>query len=207
MRYICDILWSDVRSCEQVEMHMGQNTVNDTRLVSLVPDLAASFWEMMEEFAAAGEPILSAQALQLARNDFGAYIRLLEDMAQGIGLPPGYVPQTTYWLAGTGNDGTDGVVLLGEGHLRHTLTLALQDVGGHIGYRIRPAARGHGYGTRLLALLLEKARQHSLSRVLLTCDSDNIASARVIERNGGQLVSEGLSSSIGKQVRRYWIEL
>ncbi len=83
----------------------------------------------------------------------------------------------------------------------------MEDVGGHIGYRIRPSERRKGYGTLILALTLAEARKLGLPRVLLTCDQDNIASARVIQANGGALASEGYSPQTQTLVSRYWIEL
>lgn len=55
--------------------------------------------------------------------------------------------------------------------------------------------------------MLEKARDHELARVLVTCDSDNIASARIIEKNGGKLHGQSVSVKSGKPVSQYWIEL
>jgi len=46
-----------------------------------------------------------------------------------------------------------------------------------------------------------------LARVRITCDDDNIASRRIIERNGGVLESRGWSDRGGTVIRRYWIEL
>jgi len=59
----------------------------------------------------------------------------------------------------------------------------------------------------LLALVLEKARQRFIGRVLVTCDKDNVASARVIQKNGGRLEDERVSRKTGKVKQRYWIDL
>lgn len=59
---------------------------------------------------------------------------------------------------------------------------------GHIGYSVVPWRRREGLATRGLALLLDDARAEGLRSVLLTTDPDNLASQRVIERNGGVLV-------------------
>ena len=61
----------------------------------------------------------------------------------------------------------------------------------------------------MLRLALGKARGLGLERVLITCDDDNAASARVIEKNSGKLqdiIENGVSDD--KVItRRYWIEL
>jgi predicted acetyltransferase len=96
---------------------------------------------------------------------------------------------------------------VGASRLRHALTPALEDIGGHIGYDIRPTERRKGYGTRLLALMLHKAKALGLARVFLTCDTENVASAKIIEKNGGVLASQSVSPRAGVLVSRYWIEL
>ena len=59
---------------------------------------------------------------------------------------------------------------------------------GHIGYSVVPWKRQRGYATRALQLLLPQARSEGLAYVELTSDADNIASQRVIEANGGELI-------------------
>ncbi len=59
---------------------------------------------------------------------------------------------------------------------------------GHIGYSVVPWKRNRGYATRALQLLLPKARNEGLAYVELITDADNIASQRVIEANGGELI-------------------
>jgi predicted acetyltransferase len=64
-----------------------------------------------------------------------------------------------------------------------------------------------GYGTQLLRLALPVLREHGIRRVRITCDEDNIGSAKIIEKNGGVLSGKQISSQSGKTVRQYWIEL
>ena len=59
---------------------------------------------------------------------------------------------------------------------------------GHIGYTVVPGKRGRGYATEGLRLLLVDARAEGLPYVELTTDPDNIASQKVITKNGGVLV-------------------
>lgn len=95
---------------------------------------------------------------------------------------------------------------------RRQLTEFLLNFGGNIGYSIRPADRGNGYATEMLGLLLEKCRESGAERVLISCDKDNIASARTIIKNGGILENEvkdtaGLVKSGAGIIQRYWITL
>ena len=79
------------------------------------------------------------------------------------------------------------------------------DRAGHIGYGIRPSARGRGIATWALHQMLNQARDRNMSRVLLVCAADNAASARTIERNGGVL--DEIRQTAHGPVRRYWIDL
>ena len=54
----------------------------------------------------------------------------------------------------------------------------------------------------MIALALDKCRELSLERVLMCCDSDNFASARTIEKNGGVL--ENVVDGGGAPIKRYW---
>ena len=63
---------------------------------------------------------------------------------------------------------------------------------GHIGYAVPAWKRGRGYATRALELLLPDARKEGLRWVELTADPDNLASQKVITRNGGVLVKRFL---------------
>ena len=143
----------------------------------------------------------SGHILARVNDDFAKYVRSLHNQEKGFDIPPGFVPQTTFWFV------HNGVHIVGEVRLRHRLTPGLELEGGHIGYWIRPSERRKGYGTRILALTLERAREMGLSRVLVTCSPDNIGSARIIEKNGGIKVTDGVSAETGEVTSRYWIDL
>ncbi len=97
--------------------------------------------------------------------------------------------------------------IVGMLDLRHKLIDSLLRTGGHIGYSIRPSERKKGYGTRQLMLALEKCRDIHLNRVLVTCDQENIASAKIIQRCGGMLENEVFDPSGNTVTQRYWIFL
>jgi predicted acetyltransferase len=112
----------------------------------------------------------------------------------------GIVPCTYRWI-------TEGSRYVGAIAFRHHLTPALLNSGGHIGYGVRPSARGRGVATWALREMCSSlAAGGGPDRVLLTCDDSNAASARTIERNGGQLEDVRLDGE-GQPFRRYWIEL
>ncbi|WP_427896510.1 GNAT family N-acetyltransferase [Kribbella sp. GL6] len=89
--------------------------------------------------------------------------------------------------------------------LRRTLNEKLLEGGGHIGYGVRPSARGRGVASWALAEVLGRARARGMDRVLVTCGDGNVASARTIERNGGVL--EDVRDTWLGRARRYWITL
>lgn len=175
--------------------------IEDLKLVRPSVHLQVAFLAMAEDFRLAGDDRFQGMH-DLLHNHFADFVRRLHRMAQGLDLKPGWVPQTTFWSITP-----RASIVIGMLQLRHQLTSALEKEGGHIGYSIVPSWRGQGYGTRQLALGLEKARVLGLDRVLITCDTDNIASARVIQKNGGQFEDEVISDYSGKLVSRYWIRL
>jgi predicted acetyltransferase len=101
----------------------------------------------------------------------------------------------------------DSDTFLGRLSIRHHLNPSLEQLGGHIGYEIRPSARGKGYGRLILQLGLDKARALGLTRALLTCDATNILSQRVIRANGGVLQDQISLPERPNPVMRWWIDL
>ena len=61
---------------------------------------------------------------------------------------------------------------------------------GHIGYAVVPWKQGRGYATDALHEVLREAKAEGLRYVDITTAPDNLASQRVIQRNGGVLVEE-----------------
>ncbi len=167
-------------------------------LIEPTETLHDAYFEFLNDFRAAGEKFPETSVTP--DEDFAGYVRWLQDQAKGIALKPGWVPSSTYWLV-------RGSRILGSCNLRHRLTEALRDFGGHIGYSVRPLERRKGYATLLLKLALEKARQLGISRALVTCDKNNAASVRVIQKNGGLMDSESYSAQAGRVTQRYWIDL
>ena len=120
--------------------------------------------------------------------DFDAYVQRVMDQKVAWG-----VPMSTLWYV-------DGDTYLGTVIIRHQLTPALTERGGHIGYHVAPRQRRRGYATVMLAEAIAYGREHlALRDILITCDEFNEGSRRVIEANGGVL------ESIRDGECRYWI--
>lgn len=79
---------------------------------------------------------------------------------------------------------------VGEIALRPFLNQYWFHASGHIGYKIRPSERHKGYGTIMLKMLLDKAREMCLTEVFLQCHPTNISSVRIILKNKGVLVEQ-----------------
>ena len=158
-----------------------------------------SFQNMADEFERQGEE--NAELYKASLQDFTKYVSMLKDYARGINLPDGWVPCHTYWLADDSNQ------VLGVVRIRTRLTSEyLESVGGNIGYDISPLFRRMGLGTQILKLALEKAKSLDFDKILVTCDHENIASRKIIEKNGGVFESEIVDKTTGNIVRRYWFD-
>jgi predicted acetyltransferase len=166
-------------------------------LVSPSRALEASYRGHVAEFVARGEHLIPFP-IKFDAGDFDAFLRRLEGCSREVGVD-GFVPHSTFWLVRGGTE------VVGVSNLRHALTPNLRREGGHIGYGIRPSARGQGLGNEILRLTLGRAVAIGLKEALITCDRENVASARVIIRNGGTLDSEGFIEERGVMLQRYWI--
>ncbi len=129
---------------------------------------------------------------------FVAEVRARAD--ESIPMPEGWVHDTLLWLVDLGPaESGRPPVYLGRLSIRHALTDFLRHIGGHIGYIVRPSAQGRGLGTRMLGLALPVAAQLGIDPALVTCDTGNVASAKVILANGG-VEDEGYQDK-----RRFWL--
>jgi predicted acetyltransferase len=153
----------------------------------------ASFLQALHEYRAEGRyGHLDPERLE-PETTFRRYLdKLRADADPCTHREDGLVPQTTLWLV-------DGQEYLGRLSIRHALTDQLRIEGGHIGYEIRPTQRRRGYATVVLGMSLPIANELGIDPALLTCDTTNIASRRVIESNGGCL------ADTGGGVARFWV--
>lgn len=132
--------------------------------------------------------------------DFAAYLQRLREQQQGMNLPsPAHVPSSFLFAF-------DAARIVGRVSLRHRLSPARGDWYGHVGYAVLTEFRNRGYATAMLARAIVIARNElKLPRLLVTCDEDNLASIKVIERNGGMLEDVVVHPALARPKRRYWI--
>jgi predicted acetyltransferase len=130
---------------------------------------------------------------------FRRYLEVLAERERGQNLPANQVPSTfLFAFAGTR--------IVGRASIRHALNPYLERFGGHIGYVVVPEYRRQGYATAILRQALQIASQKlGLTRVLVTCDDDNVGSIRTIEKNGGVLENVVAGPEGASPKRRYWI--
>ena len=116
-------------------------------------------------------------------DQFLKWIEMKRGWSDGIGLPEGFVPDTTYVLEDAGN-------YVGVFNLRHELNDFLREGPGHIGYCVSEKYRGHGYASKGLKLTLEKAREKGIEEAYLSVNKDNPASLQVQLKNGARIDHE-----------------
>ena len=78
---------------------------------------------------------------------------------------------------------------------------------GHIGYDISPDYRNRGYGTRILKLALEKAKEIGLKEAVVTCLTTNLPSKKIIERQKGEFLGIARDEEDPEEYYKYSIKL
>lgn len=174
-------------------------------LVLVSPAYATSYVEALREGFRRGDRAAKKPGeIAKIEADFEAFLADLTRNTGDVLLPDGTVipriPQDICWLV-------DGLTFIGEASLRYRLNDVLLQVGGHVGYGIRPDFQRRGYGRLILKLALDRLRKRGIDRALVTCYDRNTASAKVIEANGGVLENLIDDPRGGGKSRRYWIDL
>lgn len=133
--------------------------------------------EFIQEFFQCNSRIHGTGGLHLY-NDYDKWLHKLEEDLKLSDITDDRVPSSTYFCVRTSDNRIVGII-----NIRHNTNKSVLMEIGHVGYSVRPSERSKGYGTRILKLALEKCRELNLNRVLLICDKDNTASAKVIQNN------------------------
>lgn len=160
-------------------------------------DYKNEYIEMVTEWESTGDMV--PFVLKFDYSDFNVMIQELINLRDLPREDTSKVNSSTFWLVNYQKN------VIGIVNIRHQLNDGLRYRGGHIGYGIRPSERMKGYATEILKLALSKAKELGIERALVTCDKDNIGSAKTIQKNGGILDSEEVVNGI--EIQRYWIEV
>ena len=146
-------------------------------------DLVPSFVRMRDAFVAAGEDEWQCRGEEIAHTDPHAYVDLMNERSKGRDIAEGFVRADEFWVLENG-------AVVGALGVRHVLNDALKKLGGHIGYATHPAHRGRGVATFALNRGLSVLKHLGVEEALITCQAENAASVRVIEKCGGQRIED-----------------
>ena len=166
------------------------------RLIKASNQYKTLITDMLDEWNASGEKIIPYAIRRTDYHDFDDYCAHLEVKDESGGL----VPDSTYFCLDE-----DRNIVVGAVNIRHYLNESLLLNGGHIGDGVRPSERRKGIATKMIALALDECKKLGITKVLMVCDKENIASAKSIQKNGGILENEISMDGVIEQ--RYWIEL
>lgn len=112
------------------------------------------------------------------------------------------------WIARTGQDSGELWWIVEDGEVLGGIALRAADDErvhrlGHVGYGVRPSARGRGVATWALGEVLRHAASSGIDPVLAFCLDDNAGSIATLEHHGATL--EAVEQHGAVRVRRYAI--
>jgi len=168
------------------------------KLVRYDEVLEENYMDYISEWETHQEKVIPSAARRDGRS-FSEIMNKWREDETDLPVSKGFVPATLYFLV------DDSGRILGGIHFRHYLNERLRQDGGHIGYGVRKSERQKGYAREMLKLLLEKIKELDIDKVMLTCDDDNIGSAKTIESCNGILQDKVMFED--ELTRRYWIML
>ncbi len=174
--------------------------MDELELVRPTPAHRNGAEEFKREFYSCGEQVINGSAL-LDQMEYGKWLENIERNSSPETARKDWVVADAFFAVRK----SDGRII-GTVDVRHSLDNEfLSKYGGHIGYAVRPSERRKGYAAQILKMALRHAKSIGLSRVMLGCYSDNLASIKTIEKCGGVL-AETKPYADGRPMNVYWIE-
>ena len=148
-----------------------------------------------DEFAADGGTCIGFANYK----DYPAWLQDKLNRHTGENLPKGFVREDFLLCFEDGK-------LIGVYSIKFELTEHLTNYGGHVGYAVRPSARNRGLATQIMQQGMAMAHEQGFRRLLCICDEDNVASEKVILKNGGVLEDCRFDPEENVTVKRYWVD-
>ena len=132
------------------------------------------YW--LDYLGAMRECVKSGDIIHIQKNAAEA-LRSFNMLEVGVGLPPGVVPCSYFWLLNNRK-------FIGVGYARHYLNNDLEMNGGHAGYLVRPSMRGRGWEAKLLSLIIKECGKTGIKSVLITHPESDKPAADAANRSG-----------------------
>lgn len=152
-----------------------------------------------DEINEAGERFCGVSGLE--RLDFDEWLERNEQIENKSTCPEGIVPAVQCIYIDDDESKVFGMI-----NLRLELNDFLLKFGGHIGYSVVPSERLKGHAKAMLKEGLKFYKSRDYEKVLITCDVNNIASAKTIEACGGKLENIIKEDEL-HSTKRYWIKI
>lgn len=127
---------------------------------------------------------------------------VIKCMEDDYGKEHNLVPATTYLTIRESDNRIIGIV-----NIRHYLINFLREIGGNIGYSIRPTERGKGYAKIQLYLALIECKKLGIESAMIDCIKSNIKSEKTIKALGGVFEKEVYDQPRKRVLRNYWINV
>ena len=160
--------------------------------------------DYINEFREYGSAINGSGSLErfLKESTYEEWLKKVLSQVDIANIPETKVPDLTYFYVREEDDRIIGMV-----NIRLALNDFLRKEGGHIGYSVRPTERRKHYATDILTRALDVCALIGIKEVLVSCGSENIASAGVIKKCDGLLKDEFYSEKYHKTLQMYTIRL
>ena len=172
--------------------------MNNLKLIYPTMEYEIEAKEYINEFIEYGSEPNGCAGLKRYLNDYDAWLTKINEDKSKMDK----IPASTYFAIREYDKKIIGTI-----NIRHGINETLLKKGGHIGFSVRPTERQKGYATEILFLGLKKLKEMGIEKALLTCDKDNIGSAKTIEKNCGILENEIFDEESNKMIQRYWINV
>lgn len=183
-------------------MFIKEAELNNERLIFTVPtaEMSDQISLYRQEFLDAGDSMDGTGPLRRFA-DPAEWLRETQKYTDPATVPADKVQATQFVCVRASDCKITGML-----QVRHTLNDYLAQYGGHIGYSVCPSERRKGYAKWMLRQALDFCRSIGITRVMISCKTNNEGSRRTILANGGVYENTVWDPNGKIELERYWIE-